>query len=127
MGCSIVFHASATKHKLRERGVTVPGIHDTGSASMQGDAGQRLYTNTHNDIDESTIEVRCRSGSCRVMLEEAIWYTWVNRLNRDLAAGGCIIETVEVDSAWYDGDHRLIVTATADGTTATIDFTSTDR
>lgn len=97
------------------------------SGAYRGNNGDRIYTGTHTDIDESTIDVRCRTGSCRVTLEEAVWYSWVNRLDRGLSADGRVNETIEVDSDWYDGDHRLIVVATADNTGVDINFESTDR
>ena len=60
-------------------------------------------------------------------LEEAIWSSWVTRLDRSLSAGGRVNETYEVDSDFYDADHRLIVVATADGTSVDVNFESTDR
>jgi hypothetical protein len=97
------------------------------SGAYNGNNGDRIYSNTHTDIDESTIDVRCRGGSCRVTLEEQIWYSWVNRLDRGLAAAGRVNDTIEVDSDWYDGDHRLIVVATSDNTSVDVNFESTDR
>lgn len=97
------------------------------SGAFQGNNGDRIYQDQHNDIDFSVIDVRCRSGSCRVTLEEAIWYSWVNRLDQALSGGGRINQTVEVDSDWYDGDHRLIVVATSNGTSVDVNFESTDR
>jgi hypothetical protein len=97
------------------------------SGAYQGNNGDRIYQDQHNDIDFSVIDVRCRGGSCRVTLEEAIWYSWVNRLDQNLNADGRVNQTVEVDSDWYDGDHRLIVIATSDGTSVDVNFESTDR
>lgn len=98
------------------------------SGAYKGNNGDRIYSDVHTDIDESVFDVRCRSGSCRVTLEEAIWYSWVTRFDRALAGpDGRANQTVEVDSDWYDGDHRLIVIATTDGTSVDVNFESTDR
>lgn len=98
------------------------------SGAYKGNAGDRIYSAQHNDIDESTFDVRCRNGSCRITLEEAIWSTWVTRLDRSIGGpDGRVNETYEVDSDWFDGDHRLIVVATANGTSADVNFESTDR
>jgi hypothetical protein len=97
------------------------------SGAFSGNNGVRLYSSEHSDIDESTIDVSCRAGSCRVTLEEAIWYSWVTRRDVNLAAGGRLNETIEVDSDWYDGDHKLIVVATSDNTSVDVTWESTDR
>lgn len=98
------------------------------SGEYNGNSGDRLYSAQHNDIDESVIDVRCRGGSCRVTLEEAVWSTWVNRLDRAISGpNGRVNETVEVDSDWFDADHKLIVIATANNTSVDVNFESTDR
>ncbi|MBD2616342.1 caspase family protein [Nostoc punctiforme FACHB-252] len=97
------------------------------SGSYFGNNGNRIYEGKHTDIDESTLDISCRTGSCRVTLEEAIWSDWANRLDRSLTAEGRINETIEVDSSVFDADHKLIVIATADGTTVDINWESKDR
>jgi hypothetical protein len=97
------------------------------SGAYAGNNGDRVYSNMHTDIDQSTIDIRCRDGNCRVTLEEAIWWSWVTREDRQLSAGGRMNETIEVDSDWFDADHRLIIVATADGTSVDVNFESVDR
>lgn len=93
----------------------------------QGNNGQRIFDSQHNDIDESTIDVSCRAGSCEIHLDERIWWQWSRRDNWNLNAGGRVNTTVEVDSSWYDGDHRLFIIATADNTGVDVSFSSRDR
>lgn len=97
------------------------------SGEYNGNNGARLYSAVHTDIDESTFDISCVSGACRVTLEEQIWSEWVVRLDRAIGAGGRVNESVEVDSEWFDADHRLIVVATADNTGVNVSFESTDR
>lgn len=99
----------------------------TASGAYQGNNGQRIFDQTHNDIDESTIDVTCNTGSCEIHLDERIWWTWKRRNDWTLSAGGRTNVTVEVDSSWYDGDHRLFVIATAANTGCDVSFSSTDR
>jgi hypothetical protein len=96
------------------------------SGAYQGDNGQRIFDVTHNDIDESTIDVSCRQGSVEIYLNERIWWSWSRRNSWTLQAGGRINTTVSVDSWAFDGDHRLYVLATADGTSCDVSFTSRD-
>lgn len=105
----------------------MPNKSTNGSSSqVSGNNGTRLYDQTHYDIDRSTIDISCQSGSCEVKLDEEIWYTWVSRIDTTLALGGRLNQTIDVDSSWYDGDHHLQVIATADNTQATVNFTSQD-
>ena len=97
------------------------------TGAYQGSNGQRIFDQQHNDIDESTINVSCRSGSCEVHLDERIWGTWSRRNDWNLNAGGRVNTTVEVASSWFDGDHRLFIIATSDGTRVYVSFCSRDR
>jgi hypothetical protein len=81
---------------------------------------------THEDIDTSDIQVICGSGSIEVLLDERIWWSWRRRNRWTLSAGQRINQTVNVDSSWNDGDHRLRLLATANGTIGSVDFDSTD-
>ena len=95
--------------------------------SHSGNNGQRIVDETHNDIDWSRITVVCKTGSCRVMIEERIWSSWKTRLDDRLNAGDKIDDKkIEVDSSLYDGDHKLIIRAEADGTSVEVDFVSRD-
>lgn len=94
---------------------------------VRGDNGQRVFEKTHTDIDESTLDISCNSGSCRVSVEEAIWYSWETKLDQQLSQGGRINQQIEIDSDIYDADHRLVVIAQSDGTEVSIVFRSIDR
>jgi hypothetical protein len=97
------------------------------SGAYLGNNGQRIFDQQHNDIDESTIDVSCRAGSCEVHMDERIWWEWSRRNDWNLSVGGRVNTTVEVDSGWFDGDHRLFIIATADNTVVEVSFTSRDR
>ena len=103
------------------------GSTPTSSGAYQGDNGSRIFDATHNDIDESTIDVTCVQGSVEIQLQERIWWQWSPRNSWNLSAGGRVNTTVEVDSSWFDGDHRLYILATANGTSCNVNFTSRDR
>jgi len=115
------------KKMQRVRNMQNPGATKTSAVDVSGDNGATLYDQTHNDIDESEIDITCITGGMKVQLREAIWWEWVVRKEVTLNAGGVMHETIEVDSDCYDGDHRLVVWATANGTTGTVSFRSTDR
>jgi len=87
----------------------------------------RLVSSVHTDIDESTIDLSCRSGSCQVQLEERIWSTWGVVYDQNMGAGGRLNDSREVDSDFFDADHRLVVIATADNTTVEGSWNSVDR
>jgi hypothetical protein len=95
-------------------------------AQISGNNGQRLFNQTHEDIDSSDVEVTCLAGSCRVVLHERIWSSWRKRNEWLLGLGQVLNTSVVVDSAVYDGDHRVRVFATANGTSCIINFDSTD-
>lgn len=113
--------------KALGKGNPYGGSTRTSSGPVSGNSGARLFDATHNDIDESEIDIVCRTGGMRVQLRERIWYEWSTRWERTSDAGGEIHETVEIDSDCYDGDQRLIVRATANGTRGDVIFRSTDR
>jgi hypothetical protein len=94
------------------------------SSSLTGNNGDRLYDVTHEDIDHSTIDVACDSGSAEVTLREAIWWSWVQRRTWNLGKDGRANEGVDVDSDWWDGDHNLVVIAKANGTSVRVRFES---
>lgn len=96
------------------------------SGTYSGNNGARIFQVTHNDIDSSDIDVSCTAGRVEVILDERIWSSWRRRNSWTLNAGDALNDTVDVDSSWYDGDHRLTVFARANGTTCTISFFSTD-
>jgi len=81
----------------------------------------------HEDVDESTLRVDCRSGTCEVRLEERIWWTWSTKQSWTLREGQNVRATEAVDSAFFDGDHRLSVVATGERTSVEVDFTSRAR
>lgn len=84
---------------------------------------------THTDIDESNIQVNNISGGdIRIRFQESIWNKWKNVQPHDLVAGsgGRINSDREVDSNYYDGDHRLKIEC-SDNVTYSLRFFSVDR
>jgi hypothetical protein len=95
-------------------------------SQITGYNGQRIYNQTHDDIDISDIDITCLAGSIRIVIHERIWSNWTKRNEWTLSAGNVLNTSVIVDSGSYDGDHRLRVWATANGTSCTVNFESTD-
>ena len=96
------------------------------SGTYSGNNGARIFRVTHDDIDSSDIDVSCQAGSVEVVLDERIWWSWGRRNSWRLGAGDALNTTVDVDSSWYDGDHRLTIFARAAGTRCTASFSSSD-
>lgn len=72
---------------------------------------------THTDIDESEVHVfDISGGTVTLEFEEQVWNGWgaVDPNGQTAGPGGSISNTREVDSDFYDGDHRLKVTCGAD-------------
>jgi hypothetical protein len=77
-------------------------------ASFSLQNGERL-TVTHDDIDQSRIDVGVDQGSVEVIVRERIWYDWSERRKWNLGAGGNVNDIVDVDSDVYDGDQELSI------------------
>lgn len=97
-----------------------------GWGSFRGDQGVRMVDETHDDIDQSKIDITVSAGSVEVILRERIWSDWTERLKRSVGAGQGMNQTVDVDSDWYDGDHELVITAQSPNTRGTYTFNSAD-
>jgi hypothetical protein len=95
-------------------------------AEFSGNNGARIFDVKHEDIDNSTIDVSCVSGSIEIQLDERIWWTWKRKNTWYLAAGNAMNQSAAVDSSVNDGDHRLRIFARANGTSANVNFTSWD-
>ena len=98
-----------------------------GGTGGPGNLGERIYDETHNDIDQRTINISCKKGSADVYLEERIWTKWSLRNKWSLEERQYMDVVVNVDSDWFDGDHHLYVIATSNETTCEFSFTSKDN
>jgi len=97
-----------------------------GNGNFGGGPGDRMVDETHDDIDQSKIDVSVVAGSVEVLLKERIWSDWSERLKRTLGAGQGLNSVIDVDSDWYDGDHELIITAQSPNTSGHYTFNSAD-
>jgi hypothetical protein len=102
------------------------GNNPQSTVTCSGNNGVKIFQHTHNDIDSSEINVSCTAGAAEVILDERIWWSWRNRNKWQLKSGDAINTTVDVDSSFYDGDHKLRIYARANSTKCTVDFSSTD-
>jgi hypothetical protein len=102
------------------------GGNPTGAANFAGNNGDRLYDVTHNDIDRSIIDIGLDSGSAAVTLRERIWWDWSDVRNWNVGAPNRVNDAVDVDSDVFDGDHDLVIVATADNTRGRVSFNSMD-
>jgi hypothetical protein len=96
--------------------------------TREGEKDQTLCDVTHTDIDYSFISIAVIHGQLSYVLYEGIWSEPTHKVVETPPTSYGAAYYREVDSKWFDGDHRLVVTATT-GTTdnpteATIQFES---
>lgn len=94
---------------------------------LQGNEGEYLFFDHHDDIDWSDVRITVTSGRIFWQLRTRVWYTWETRNGHqgELGAGESVAVR-SVPSTKYDGDTELSISSLANNTSVHLLYVSVD-
>lgn len=94
------------------------------NSRFEGGFDEKLIRATNKNIKCSKIYLTCLSGACHIILKEATWYSWKERINHFLKAGENFQKVICIESDIFDADHDLIISSLAHKTVVDVYFES---